>query len=84
LSCWSNNIWGKRKNQGGHIYDPGDLLISYDRLPTKGYNGFEEILEQKIIYSVTGGHVLTPFFGKKHVERGKEKQLMKNTMQSAG
>jgi hypothetical protein len=33
-------------------------------------NGFEEISEQKIIYSETRGHVLTPFFGKKQVKKG--------------
>jgi hypothetical protein len=25
----ANKIWGKRKNQGGCIYDPEDLLRSY-------------------------------------------------------
>jgi hypothetical protein len=43
---------------------PEDLLGFYDRLRIKEDNGFEEILEQKDIYSETGGHVLTPFFGK--------------------
>jgi hypothetical protein len=43
---------------------PEDLLRFYDRLRIKGDNGFEEISELKDIYSETGGHVLTPFFGK--------------------
>jgi hypothetical protein len=29
-------------------------------------------LEQKIIYSKTRGHVLTPFFGKKISQKGEE------------
>jgi hypothetical protein len=78
LSCWSNKIWGEIKNQRGCIYDPRDLLRSYDRLRIMGDNGFEEISEQKIIYSETRGHVLTPFFWKKQVKRDKEKQPVKS------
>jgi hypothetical protein len=50
LRAWAvgaNKIWGKRKNQGGYIYDPEDLLRSYGWLPIRGDNGFKEILEQK-------------------------------------
>jgi hypothetical protein len=48
----------------------GQLRIEKD-------NGFEEISEQKIIYSETRGHVLPPFFGKQ-VRKDEEKQPMKN------
>jgi hypothetical protein len=43
---------------------PENLLGFYGRLRIKEDNGWEEILEQKDIYSETGGHGLTPFFGK--------------------
>jgi hypothetical protein len=41
----------------------GQLRIEKD-------NGFKEISEQKIIYSETREHVLTPFFGKKTCKKG--------------
>jgi hypothetical protein len=41
---------------------PKDLFGFFGRFRIKGDNGFEEIAKQKIIYSETEGHVLTPFF----------------------
>jgi hypothetical protein len=41
-----------------------------------------EISEQKIIYSETGGHVLTQFFLKNGTKEDKEKQSMKDIVQS--
>jgi hypothetical protein len=60
LSWWGNKIWGKRKSQGGCIYDIKDLW------PTsiKGDNIFEEISEQKIIYSETRGACVDTIFCK--------------------
>jgi hypothetical protein len=46
-----------------------DLLRSCSRLRINGGDGFEEILEQKLIYSKTGWHVLTPFFEKTDQKR---------------
>jgi hypothetical protein len=56
---------------------PEDLLRSCGRLRIKGDNGFEEISDQKIIYSETWGHVLTLFIGKIGSKKDKEKQSMK-------
>jgi hypothetical protein len=60
---------------------PKDLLRFCGRHRINGDNRFEEISEQKIIYSETGGHVLTPLFGKQ-VKRDKGKQPMKSRVQS--
>jgi hypothetical protein len=78
----------KRRDLGGKgdeavvFMAPKDLFKSYNRLRIKRDNRFEKISEQKIIYSETGGHVLTPFL-EKQVKNDKEKLPIKNRVQSA-
>jgi hypothetical protein len=52
---------------------PKDLLGFFGWLRTKGDNGFEEISEQKIIYSETGGGMCWHRFFGKQVKKDKEK-----------
>jgi hypothetical protein len=55
---------GQRKSHGSCIYGPKHFLRFYDQLRIKEDNKFEEILEQKIIYSETGGMCWHHFFEK--------------------
>jgi hypothetical protein len=67
LKAWAvetTRFWEKERAKTTVFMAPKYLLRFYSRLRIKEDNGFEEILEQKIIYCKTGGHVLTLFFGK--------------------